>query len=195
MFWFFIVRFRFPSKENTIEVKVDQQTSFKLENWFQWKQLYSYSTNVKKWFQFFRKYFRRIFRFFLSRFFFPFSGNKTKITTDKIAKIELENWFQSNQLHPYATNDEIRILAIKTNMDEKKIKKWIENKRARSNMEENSRFRYFTKNETTILKNYYNTKTKQPNPEDLIILEKAIQKDKLKIRAWFNNQRFRENRK
>ena len=26
MFWFFIVRFRFPSKENTIEVKVDQQT-------------------------------------------------------------------------------------------------------------------------------------------------------------------------
>jgi hypothetical protein len=45
------------------------------------------------------------------------------------------------------------------------------------------------------LKNYYNTKTKQPNPEDLIILEKAIQKDKLKIRAWFNNQRFRENKK
>jgi hypothetical protein len=28
----------------------------------------------------------------------------------------------------------------------KKIKKWIENKMKRSNMEENSRFRFFTKN-------------------------------------------------
>jgi hypothetical protein len=86
-----MVRFRFLSKGNTIEIKIDQQTSFKLENWFQWKQLYSYSTNVKKWFQFFRKYFRRIFRFYLSRFLIPFSGKKTKIMTDQTAKIKLKN--------------------------------------------------------------------------------------------------------
>jgi hypothetical protein len=80
-------------------------------------------------------------------------------------------------------------------MDEKKVRKWIENKRARLKLKENSdSFKYFSKNDKAILRDYYNSKTKFPGPEDLMILENVIQKDKLKIRAWFNFQRFRENK-
>ena len=80
-------------------------------------------------------------------------------------------------------------------MDEKKVKKWIENKRARLKLKENSdSFNYFSKNDIAILRDYYNSKTKFPCPEDSMILENVIQKDKLKIIAWFNYQRFRENK-
>jgi hypothetical protein len=59
-------------------------------------------------------------------------------------------------LHPYATNTEITILALKTKMDEKKVRKWIENKRARLKLKENSdSFKYFSKNDKAILRDYY----------------------------------------
>ena len=142
----------------------------------------------------FLHYLRRIFSF-LSSFWYPFKKNQNRVSLDHKSKLELENWFSSKHLHPYATNTEITILALKTKMDEKKVKKWIENKRVRLKLKENSdSFKYFSKNDKGILRDYYNSKTKLPGPEDLMILENVIQKDKLKIRAWFNFQRFRENK-
>jgi hypothetical protein len=50
----------------------------------------------------------------------------------------------------------ITILALKTKMDEKKVRKWIENKRARLKLKENSdSFKYFSKNDKAILRDYY----------------------------------------
>ena len=46
------------------------------------------------------------FRVYLKR-------EKTEVILDQNTKLELEKWFQSNQLHPYATNTEITILALK----------------------------------------------------------------------------------
>jgi hypothetical protein len=41
-------------------------------------------------------------------------------------------------------------------MDEKKVRKWIENKRARLKLKENSdSFKYFSKNDKAILRDYY----------------------------------------
>ena len=80
-------------------------------------------------------------------------------------------------------------------MEENKIKKWIENKRTRTKSNSNGKdfsITYLSKNDKIILRNFYNTKTKHPGPEDLIILENVIHKEKTKIRAWFNNQRFRD---
>jgi hypothetical protein len=63
-------------------------------------------------------------------------------------------------------------------MDEKKVKKWIENKRARWKLKENSDlFKYFSKKDIAILRDYHNSKTKFLGPEDLMILENVIQKD------------------
>jgi RNase adaptor protein for sRNA GlmZ degradation len=115
-----------------------------------------------------------------------------------VAKLELEKWFESRKLHPYASNTDIQVLALKTKVEENKIKKWIENKRTRSKLNASANdtsITYLSKNDKIILRNFYNSKTKHPGPEDLIILENVIQKEKTKIRAWFNNQRFRDKDK
>jgi RNase adaptor protein for sRNA GlmZ degradation len=123
---------------------------------------------------------------------------KNKETLDHVAKLELERWFESRKLHPYASNTDIQVLALKTKVEENKIKKWIENKRTRSKLKASANdtsITYLSKNDKIILRNFYNSKTKHPGPEDLIILENVIQKEKTKIRSWFNNQRFRDKDK
>jgi hypothetical protein len=42
------------------------------------------------------------------------------------------------------------------------------------------------------LRIYYETQTNHPGPEELLLLEKAIKKDKTKIRQWFSMQRFKD---
>ena len=41
----------------------------------------------------------------------------------------------------------------------------------------------FSKNDKIILQNFFHNKKNHPGPEDLLFLEKIIQKDKNKIRA------------
>ena len=119
--------------------------------------------------------------------------NQTKEAIDKKSKLELEKWFESNKHNPYPTNNEVTILALKTNLNAKKVKKWIENKRTRSHFKTNNiNQSNFNSDDKIILRKYFNTKTKHPGPEELAILEWAINKDKKKIRAWFNSQRFKE---
>jgi hypothetical protein len=42
------------------------------------------------------------------------------------------------------------------------------------------------------LRKYYETQTNHPGPEELLLLENAIKKDKTKIRQWFSMQRFKD---
>lgn len=148
----------------------------------------------------FLNYLKRFWSFLIFRFWFAVKSTKmkNKKTLDHVAKLELEKWFESRKLHPYASNTDIQVLALKTKVEEIKIKKWIENKRTRSKLKASANdtsITYLSKNDKIILRNFYNSKTKHPGPEDLIILENVIQKEKTKIRAWFNNQRFRDKDK
>lgn len=148
----------------------------------------------------FLNYLKRFWSFLIFRFWFAVKSTKmkNKKTLDHVAKLELERWFESRKLHPYASNTDIQVLALKTKVEEIKIKKWIENKRTRSKLKASANdtsITYLSKNDKIILRNFYNSKTKHPGPEDLIILENVIQKEKTKIRAWFNNQRFRDKDK
>jgi hypothetical protein len=148
----------------------------------------------------FLNYLKRFWSFLIFRFWFAVKSTKmkNKKTLDHVAKLELEKWFESRKLHPYASNTDIQVLALKTKVEENKIKKWIENKRTRSKLKASANdtsITYLSKNDKIILRNFYNSKTKHPGPEDLIILENVIQKEKTKIRAWFNNQRFRDKDK
>jgi hypothetical protein len=148
----------------------------------------------------FLNYLKRFWSFLIFRFWFAVKSTKmkNKKTLDHVAKLELERWFESRKLHPYASNTDIQVLALKTKVEENKIKKWIENKRTRSKLKASANdtsITYLSKNDKIILRNFYNSKTKHPGPEDLIILENVIQKEKTKIRAWFNNQRFRDKDK
>jgi hypothetical protein len=47
-------------------------------------------------------------------------------------------------------------------------------------------FKYFTQE-------YYNKVSKHPGATDLIKLSKILKKDKKKVRAWFNYQRYKDN--
>jgi RNase adaptor protein for sRNA GlmZ degradation len=148
----------------------------------------------------FLNYLKRFWSFLIFRFWFAVKSTKmkNKKTLDHVAKLELERWFESRKLHPYASNTDIQVLALKTKVEENKIKKWIENKRTRSKLKASANdtsITYLSKNDKIILRNFYNSKTKHPGPEDLIILENVIQKEKTKIRSWFNNQRFRDKDK
>jgi hypothetical protein len=148
----------------------------------------------------FLNYLKRFWSFLIFRFWFAVKSTKmkNKKTLDHVAKLELEKWFESRKLHPYASNTDIQVLALKTKVEEIKIKKWIENKRTRSKLKASANdtsITYLSKNDKIILRNFYNSKTKHPGPEDLIILENVIQKEKTKIRSWFNNQRFRDKDK
>jgi hypothetical protein len=148
----------------------------------------------------FLNYLKIFWSFLIFRFWFAVKSTKmkNKETLDHVAKLELERWFESRKLHPYASNTDIQVLALKTKVEENKIKKWIENKRTRSKLKASANdtsITYLSKNDKIILRNFYNSKTKHPGPEDLIILENVIQKEKTKIRSWFNNQRFRDKDK
>ena len=44
----------------------------------------------------------------------------------------LEDWYQANIEHPYATKEEILELSLKTALEEKTIRRWFDNKRSRS---------------------------------------------------------------
>ena len=119
--------------------------------------------------------------------------SKTKISAKD--KAVLENWLEKNRSHPYANHSEFAQLALQTNLSELKIKRWLENKRAKQNMNCGVKHaKCFNEEEKSILKKFYDTKQKHPGPEDLSILENIIKKDQKKIRAWFNNQRYKERK-
>ena len=115
-----------------------------------------------------------------------------RVGLDLRSKMILENWFETNKSHPYATKTDLRILELKTFINKQKIKKWIENKRAHSIQTTLSHQRLiFSKEEKIILEDFFNLKTNYPGPEDLSYLAIIIQKDIKKIRSWFNNQRYK----
>ena len=76
--------------------------------------------------------------------------HKSKLFVKGNAKLELENWFELNRDSQYASKADLTILALKTDLSETKIKKWIENKRARINP---------THEDKIILRKFYSTKT------------------------------------
>ena len=83
----------------------------------------------QKFIQFFKKFWRLVLeplRHMTGR------KNQTKVAIDDKSKLELEKWFESKKHNTYPTNNEVTILALKTNLNAKKVKKWIENKRTRS---------------------------------------------------------------
>ena len=111
----------------------------------------------------------------------------------KKAKEILEIWFEHNRSHPYASQSDITELAIKTNSDHKKIKKWLANKRMRLKQQaEIKPFKCFTEDDKSKLIHFYQTISNHPGPADFTMLAKVIDKDVKKIRQWFNNQRFKE---
>ena len=136
------------------------------------------------------KLFKNIFSFVSSSLmkWFGKKIHKSKLFVN--AKYELENWFELNRDNPKAHFT--ILLALKTYLSETKIKKQIENKRARINPKQFTNTSSFTHENKIILRKFYSTKTIYPGPEDFLVLEKAINKDKNKISAWLNNCRLRE---
>ena len=59
------------------------------------------------------------------------SNGIRKIDKSKMKKV-LEDWYQANIEHPYATKEEILELSLKTALEEKTIRRWFDNKRSRS---------------------------------------------------------------
>ena len=119
--------------------------------------------------------------------------SRTKMALNKKSKLELENWFELKQYHPYPSKTDVAILSLKTNSIEKQVKKWIENKRTRLKINTiNENECYLTADDKTILRKYYETQTNHPGPEELLFLENVIKKEKTKIRQWFNMRRFKE---
>ncbi len=72
----------------------------------------------------FLNYLKRFWSFLIFRFWFAVKSTKmkNKKTLDHVAKLELEKWFESRKLHPYASNTDIQVLALKTKVEENKIK-------------------------------------------------------------------------
>jgi hypothetical protein len=145
--------------------------------------------------------FCQLFQFFLNYFCFILSRiwhigrrkSKPKMALNKKSKLELNTWFEAKEFHPYPSKNDVTILALKTNSSEKQVKKWIENKRTRLKINTiNENESNITANDKTILRKYYETQTNHPGPEELLLLENAIGKDKTKIRQWFNMQRFKD---
>jgi hypothetical protein len=111
----------------------------------------------------------------------------------KQSKFELLNWFEVNKLNPYPSNSDLDFLALKTKLKENKIKKWIGNRRTRSNIKKSdANGTHLSNEDRSIMKTFYSTKRNHPGPDDLLLLERVTQKDRNKIRQWFNNERFRE---
>ena len=107
------------------------------------------------------------------------------------AKRILETWWENNKEYPFASKTDITELSIRTQLDEKKITNWLNNKRMRSKILEKPR-KCFTENDKQILSNFFTTRTENPGLNDLILLSKIINKDEKKIRAWFNRQRYQK---
>ena len=118
---------------------------------------------------------------------------KQKPLTNKTSIIEakkiLETWLNENKTYPYASKTELAELSLRSQLDEKKIIQWLNNKRSRS--KELMQGKCFTKDDKQILLNFLTTRTDHPGPEDLSLLAKIIKKDEKKIRTWFSNQRYK----
>jgi hypothetical protein len=88
--------------------------------------------------------------------------NQTKKAIDNKSKLELEKWFESKKNNRYSTNNEVSILALNTNLNIKKVKKWIDNKRTRSHFKTNNiNQSNFNSDDKSILRKYFDTKSKQ----------------------------------
>ena len=113
---------------------------------------------------------------------------KTKITA--CDRKVLESWFESNKSYPYATSSDLINLSLITKLNVIKVKRWIENKRRKTKEAvANIPAKLFNEDDKKILLNFFQTKSDHPGPQDLEFLENVIQKDRKKIRNWFNYER------
>ena len=88
-----------------------------------------------------------------------------------------------------STANEIDQLSSITKLEREKIKRWLENKRRSKKIP--TRRNHLTSEEKFILQNYFETTTDHPGPQDLNYLKGVINKDEKKIRAWFNQERYK----
>lgn len=113
----------------------------------------------------------------------------------KIEKNTLLNWYNNHIAYPYPTENEVKELSIHKNLEVKKIKRWLENKRSMSRKREKSREptrarHYFSEKDKMFLENYFNTKSTHPGPEELFHIADILKKEESKIRRWFIKKRF-----
>jgi succinate dehydrogenase flavin-adding protein (antitoxin of CptAB toxin-antitoxin module) len=118
---------------------------------------------------------------------FEVSPKKEKI--EQFAKKILEDWFFSNKEYPYASKADIVELISKTHLDEKSIRRWLYNKRYRTQTHQRKGFSEIDKK---VLLEFFHNQNNHPGPADLELLGKILQKDEKKIRSWFNIMRHRK---
>ncbi len=106
---------------------------------------------------------------------FEVSPKKEKI--EQFAKKILEAWFLSNKEYPYASKQDILELISKTQLDEKSIRRWLYNKRYRTQTHQRKGFNEIDKKE---LLEFFQNQNNHPGPADLELLSKILQKDEKK---------------
>ncbi len=91
----------------------------------------------------------------------------------------LEAWYQNNITHPYASKFELNELLLLTGIEERKIKRWLDNRRLKDTTKPR---KLFTDDDNALLKNFFEN--------FLSLLSYLVQKDCKKIQAWFARKRF-----
>ncbi len=107
------------------------------------------------------------------------------------AKSILENWLEKNKNHPFVCNIELKELSIKTNLDRKYIKRWLDNQRSKLRKKGDIPAKCFSTKDKIVLQNFFYKNTKHPGPNDIAILADIIKKDQNKIKTWFTQERFK----
>jgi hypothetical protein len=122
--------------------------------------------------------------------FFLFLDPKRNRVTDEEKTILLQ-WLDKNKSFPYPSQSDLIDLSIKTKLEKAAIQKWIYNKRARSEKNDETKpYKVFSKSDKTILENYFK-KSQNPGPLEIERLTLILKRDSKKIKKWFNNKRNR----
>jgi hypothetical protein len=106
----------------------------------------------------------------------------------------LKQWLQNNLDWPYASDSQLQILCSKTGLEIQQIQTWLRNQRKHS-VTMTKKMTYFTEDDKMVLRSFFLNKSKHPGPLDLDNLVNVLKKDKKKIRSFFEQERFKENKK
>jgi hypothetical protein len=130
------------------------------------------------------------FRIFLKGSSSKKKGTKRTEFSDNVKK-HLQDWFNKNKSHPYASKFDLKQLSKETGLSEIQISDWVNNMRKRKIEFKIPRQEYFTIQDKQIMLQFFDEISNRPGPSDLDQLSRAISKDTRKIRSFFNSERFK----
>jgi hypothetical protein len=131
----------------------------------------------------------------ISLIFFKHSVNaffEERMPLSRSNKALLKQWLKDNHERPYASELDINVLMNQTCLTAKQIRDWLTNQRKNS-LCITKKNPYFSKLDKQTLMEFFN-RHNHPGPDDLDYLAKLLFKDRLKIRAFFDQERFKRRR-